>query len=91
MQPRPAEKLEQQDHLMFLIGRAAAATPASLLELGHTRGELRARAFAAASRFQNTRPDEFGDVLEFVAGKAIQKATGLGLRGSIGTRGEGGD
>lgn len=90
MKSGAAEKFQEQDHLVLLIGRTVSAAAAALLKFGHPSRELSARSLAPASRFQNARPEKLGDVLELVAGKTIQKCTGFGLQGSIGTRREGG-
>ena len=86
-----AQVFEQQNHLVFLVGRAhPGALCPRLLEARDSFGELRAIARAVHRRVQNTGAQKLGNELKFVGRQAGQEAPGLGFQRLIGTLNKGG-
>src|SRR5438093_8800403 len=65
-----AEEFEQQNHLVLAIRDAVLLR---LVESLDAVIQLRARPAVGLLGFENARAEEFGDILQFVGGKAQEK------------------
>src|SRR5579862_3752862 len=86
----PAEELQQQDHLVFLVRGAMRGSGSGLAELRDAARQFGSGTFRAPGAFQDAGAQEFGDVLQFIGRKTGKETAGPGTQGNIGTRNESG-
>jgi hypothetical protein len=66
----PAEKFQQQNHLVLAVGDAVRLTAVEALDV---LAQLEACPAIRLFGFQNARPEELGDILQLIGGKTQQK------------------
>jgi hypothetical protein len=81
----PAEKFQQQNHLVLAVGDAVGLTAVEALDV---LAQLEACPAIRLFGFQNARPEELGDILQLIGGKTQQKLASFAtlLAGNHGTK-----